>query len=189
MKLVRERVDPWYLAYCLNSPRCYEQAQLFTRGATNQDLGLGRMKQIEIPVPPTLAEQGAVVAQLDRETDLIRQAIDRAHREVDLMREYRVRLVSDVVTGQLDVRDAARGLPDVVDSADVAMSLTVYLDEVGNPTLNAPSRNSHCRPAAVHAEEQELVCVCCDEELDEDDPGLLDDPIVCSRCLARLADD
>lgn len=40
LKLKRDRMLPAFLAYCLNSPRCYEQAQLFTRGATNQDLGL-----------------------------------------------------------------------------------------------------------------------------------------------------
>ena len=32
-------VDPQFLALALNSPRCYEQSQLLTRGATNQDLG------------------------------------------------------------------------------------------------------------------------------------------------------
>jgi type I restriction enzyme S subunit len=39
-------------------------------------------------------------------------AIDRARREVDLLRELRTRLISDVVTGQLDVRAAAAALPD-----------------------------------------------------------------------------
>ena len=34
-------------------------------------------------------------------------AIDVAGREIDLMREYRTRLIADVVTGKLDVRDAA----------------------------------------------------------------------------------
>jgi type I restriction enzyme S subunit len=39
-------------------------------------------------------------------------AIDRARREVDLLREYRTRLIADVVTGKLDVRVAAAGLPE-----------------------------------------------------------------------------
>ena len=33
-------------------------------------------------------------------------------REIDLLREYRTRLVADVVTGTLDVREAAARLPD-----------------------------------------------------------------------------
>ena len=33
-------------------------------------------------------------------------------REIELLREYRTRLISDVVTGKLDVRAAAATLPD-----------------------------------------------------------------------------
>ena len=36
----------------------------------------------------------------------------RAEREIELLREYRTRLIADVVTGKLDVRDAAARLPD-----------------------------------------------------------------------------
>jgi type I restriction enzyme S subunit len=52
-------------------------------------------------------------------------ATSRLEREIELLREYRTRLVADVVTGKLDVRDAAAGLPNeapldtVVDDADL----------------------------------------------------------------------
>ena len=39
-------------------------------------------------------------------------AISRLEREIDLLREYRTRLVADVVTGKLDVREAAAWLPE-----------------------------------------------------------------------------
>ena len=38
-------------------------------------------------------------------------AISRLEREIELLREYRIRLVADVVTGKLDVREAASRLP------------------------------------------------------------------------------
>ena len=38
-------------------------------------------------------------------------ALGRLEREIALLREYRTRLVADVVTGKLDVRPAARHLP------------------------------------------------------------------------------
>ncbi len=41
----------------------------------------------------------------------VAREFDRAH-EIDLLREYRTRLVADVVTGKLDVREAATRLPD-----------------------------------------------------------------------------
>jgi type I restriction enzyme S subunit len=39
-------------------------------------------------------------------------ASSRLGREIELFREYRTRLVADVVTGKLDVREAAARLPD-----------------------------------------------------------------------------
>ena len=39
------------------------------------------------------------------------QVIARTAREIELLREYRTRLVADVVTGKLDVREAAARLP------------------------------------------------------------------------------
>ena len=37
---------------------------------------------------------------------------DSVEREIELLREYRTRLVADVVTGKLDVREAAAQLPE-----------------------------------------------------------------------------
>ncbi|MFO1029487.1 MAG: restriction endonuclease subunit S [Planctomycetota bacterium] len=111
LKLRKHLVVPEFLAACLNSDRCYEQAQLFTRGATNQDLGLGRMKAIELPVPHTLEEQRRVVDRISSETRCLEQRISTTEREVELLREYRTRLTADVVTGKLDVREATGKLP------------------------------------------------------------------------------
>jgi type I restriction enzyme S subunit len=61
---------------------------------------------------PPLAEQAAIVKHLDGAMVDLDRAIDAAHREIDLLREYRTCLIADVVTGKLDVRDAAAHLPD-----------------------------------------------------------------------------
>ena len=63
-------------------------------------------------VPP-LHEQAAIVAYLDKATADIDAAIDRARREIELLGEYRTRLIADVVTGKVDVREAAAGLSAV----------------------------------------------------------------------------
>jgi type I restriction enzyme S subunit len=110
LKVKKTMVSPRYLALALNSPRCYEQAQLFTRGATNQDLGLGRMKGIVFALPP-LAEQERILGGVYDQTQELVQAVGQARREIELLREYRTRLIADVVTGKLDVRHAAARLP------------------------------------------------------------------------------
>ena len=41
------------------------------------------------------------------------RAVSRAGRQIELLSEYRTRLIADVVTGKLDVREAAAALPEV----------------------------------------------------------------------------
>ena len=60
---------------------------------------------------PTITEQNAIVEYSDKATTAIEQAIAHARRQIELMEEYRTRLIADVVTGQLDVREAAEELP------------------------------------------------------------------------------
>jgi len=52
------------------------------------------------------------VSFIGSETDQVNTAISRLEREIELLMEYRTRLVADVVTGKLDVREAATRLPD-----------------------------------------------------------------------------
>lgn len=115
LKVRRHLIEPEYLALALNSAHCYEQSQLATRGATNQDLGLSRMKRISIPLPPTLSDQRAIVKRVEASSSTTEDAIARAHREIELLREFRTRLTSDVVTGQVDVREIAATLPELSD--------------------------------------------------------------------------
>ena len=60
---------------------------------------------------PPIAEQAAIVEYLDKATTDIDTTIARARREIELLREYRTRLIADVVTGKIDVRKVAAQLP------------------------------------------------------------------------------
>ncbi len=63
-------------------------------------------KQIGFPFPPP-KEQLAIVDSLLRSTARIDTASARHQHEIELIQEYRTRLISDVVTGKLDVRIAS----------------------------------------------------------------------------------
>jgi type I restriction enzyme S subunit len=69
---------------------------------------------IRMPVPP-VDEQQRIMTQLDSDLSGVNTAISRLEREIELLREYRTRLVADVVTGKLDVREAAAKLPQDVE--------------------------------------------------------------------------
>ena len=86
-------------------------------------------KQIPTPCPPP-DEQGRIVRYLDKTTTYIDTAIVRAGRQIELLQEYRTRLIADVVTGKLDVRAAADGLPEVDSLADDD-ALTTQAAETG----------------------------------------------------------
>jgi len=75
-------------------------------------------KRLFLPVPP-LAEQICIVENLSNQFAEVDLAISRTEHEIDLLREYRTRLIADVVTGKLDVREAAAQLPDEVEEVEV----------------------------------------------------------------------
>ena len=76
-----------------------------------QNLDLDTYFSETIPLPP-LPDQCAIIARIDQETARIDASIKLAQRQIDLTNEYRTRLIDDVVTGQIDVRNAAVELPD-----------------------------------------------------------------------------
>ncbi len=67
-----------------------------------------------IALPP-LPEQVAIAEHLDKATTDIDAAIARTRRQIELVEEYRASLIANVVTGKLDVREAAERLPDALD--------------------------------------------------------------------------
>ena len=77
-----------------------------------------------MPVPPTFVEQRAICERLRSSLSSIDASIDRLEREIELLREYRTRLVADVVTSKIDVRDATNhlGSASLLDSKTVPLS-------------------------------------------------------------------
>ena len=69
---------------------------------------LKQMANILLPI----VEQRAICEFILEHTSSLDNAISRLEREIDLLREYRTRLVADVVTGKLDVREVASRLTD-----------------------------------------------------------------------------
>jgi type I restriction enzyme S subunit len=82
-------------------------------GITSSRLRLYAESFLDIPfLCPPIAEQDAIVEQMDIATADIDAQITRARCQVELVEEYRTRLIADVVTGKLDVREATAQLPD-----------------------------------------------------------------------------
>jgi type I restriction enzyme, S subunit len=86
-------------------------------GSTKGALTCGDIKHFKVALPPP-EEQARIVSWINRDTQDIEAAVTRTEREISLLREYRTRLIADVVTGKLDVREAAARLPEEVEEPE-----------------------------------------------------------------------
>ncbi len=68
------------------------------------------LNRFSLPVPPA-EEQEKIVENLEAKTEALEITKQGAEREILLLREFHTRLIADVVTGKLDVREAAAKLP------------------------------------------------------------------------------
>ena len=67
-----------------------------------QNINYSKLKQFSIPVPP-LSEQRSIVSYLDAKCSKIDKLIANITKEIECIKEYKQRLISDVVTGQIKV--------------------------------------------------------------------------------------
>ncbi len=110
-------VSPDYLQMCLTAAYSELRAISGSSGSTKAALTCEDIKRFTVVLPPR-DEQKRLLAEVGRKTAHVDAAIDRARLQIELIEEYRTRLIADVVTGKLDVREAAARLPDEPDTSD-----------------------------------------------------------------------
>lgn len=93
---------PEYFYYTLHS---FDIKKLFYSmgGGLRQSLNYNGIRKLYLPIPP-LEEQKAIVSFVDNKIKKIEVMIQSLESEIDRLTEYKQRLISDVVTGQIDVR-------------------------------------------------------------------------------------
>ena len=97
-------------------------------GATAPHVNISTIRNYFLAMP-IKQEQEMIVLHIESDARPIETAISRLQREIELLREYRIRLVADVVTGKLDVREAASRLPDE-DAHDITEDAADLTDEI-----------------------------------------------------------
>ena len=83
----------------------------YSTAAAQPGLSVDRVLNLWAPVPTGEAQVSMSKGLVDRSREM-EDALVTAKRQVALLREYRTRLVADVVTGKLDVREVAADLPE-----------------------------------------------------------------------------
>lgn len=86
---ITKTTRPFYLQNVLNSPFCYRQAQKFTHGVGNQDLGLTRMVNIILPICSP-QEQHQIVQEIESRLsvcDHLEQEIEKSLQQSEGLRQ------------------------------------------------------------------------------------------------------
>ena len=83
----------------------------YSISAAQPGLAVERVLNLFLPVPPK-REQKRIANHIGESASRIDSAITHARRQIELLEEYRTRLIADVVTGKLDVRETAAQFRD-----------------------------------------------------------------------------
>jgi len=112
----RDSVDPDFMVYAMNCRYYRHQVEQAISGAEGManNLPLSSLKDFRFAVPPK-AEATRIAEQLGKDTLAVDRRVAPLEGEIELLREYRARLIADLVTGRLDVRQAVGQLPAGID--------------------------------------------------------------------------
>ncbi|MFZ1515440.1 MAG: restriction endonuclease subunit S, partial [Saprospiraceae bacterium] len=96
---------PKFIFYQFQSNVFNEQLKLLSGGGSTRDyVGIVAQRELKLIKPP-IDEQIAIVKQIDIETGKLDTLISKYQKQIDLMQEYRTSLISQAVTGKIDVRE------------------------------------------------------------------------------------
>lgn len=116
--LPQKYVVPRYFKWLLKSKsyiKALQGTSEFIRDG--QDLRYSNFVKVDLPLIPA-SEQEEIADYIEQETAKIDRAVPVLEKEIELLKEYRTRLISDVVTGQMDVRNVE--VPEYTPEEDIA---------------------------------------------------------------------
>ena len=92
-----------FISYFLNSQVFKNQSGLFLTSTINQ-LTINTLNNFLISFPTDEREQAQIADFLDHKTEQIDELVAAEQRKIELLKEYRQSLISEAVTGKIDVR-------------------------------------------------------------------------------------
>lgn len=99
-----------YLAHLLET---FDYRRWIT-GAAQPKLTRDRLMAVPMFIPP-VEEQNCITGFIEAQTRSINEQLELITREITLIREYQTSFAASVVSGKLDVREAAHNLSEMVD--------------------------------------------------------------------------
>lgn len=135
IRVKRDELVPEFLAAAISTPVMQREIRFEQNGASREGLTLDTIKSFAIPLPP-LTEQQQILESIKLDALQWDAAALRFEREIALIQEFRTRVISDVVTGKLDVRAVAATMPEKVEPEGTDELIEDDLDEALYETDN-----------------------------------------------------
>jgi type I restriction enzyme S subunit len=100
----RQLLKPEFLYEFTNTGSYNNWKQSIFQQSTIQNIGADKYNQLKIAIPP-ISEQNVIVEFLKNKSSEIELIINKTQQEIELLKEYKTALISEVVTGKVDVRN------------------------------------------------------------------------------------
>lgn len=102
---IKRDYSPKYIFYQFQSNVFQEQLKLLSGGGSTRDyVGIVAQRDLRLIKPP-INEQKEVVKKIEEEVSVIDDLTGKYQKQIELMQEYRTAIISQAVTGKIDVRD------------------------------------------------------------------------------------
>lgn len=99
-----DTINNMFLCYVINSNIGQEQIAMYQTGGNREGLNFEQLKNFTIPLP-SFSEQQAIAEFLDEKTEKIDALIGELEKQLEELAEYKKAVISEAVTGKVDVRD------------------------------------------------------------------------------------
>ena len=124
----KEKIHPPFLGLLIQSDNFINRVIRESIGVAYPAIAETKLGTLHLAYPKSIDEQQEILEYIADSSKAIDQAITRAEREIELIREYRTRLISDVVTGKVDVRGIE--VPEIFDEKFHAPDGVSEVDEI-----------------------------------------------------------
>jgi len=105
LKFIEKRITNQYAFTVLSSDCYYKLFMNKALSSAQPKLNKEDVKSVDIVFPPSKKEQQDILDFIKHETSTIDTLISKYQKQIDLMQEYRTALISQAVTGKIDVRE------------------------------------------------------------------------------------
>lgn len=99
-----DKITPKYLNLILQSPIGQTQVKLLATGGNREGLTFEAIKNFDIPLP-TIDEQQKITSKILQRVEGLEMILKQAKKQLELLNQYRQSIISEAVTGKIDVRE------------------------------------------------------------------------------------